>query len=53
LNELIREENGGVMDKSFILDWDKFKNCIILTNPIGTKRISTRIYEIIKFEDEN
>ena len=53
LNELIREENGGVMDKSFILDWNKFRNCIILTNPVGTKRISTRIYEIIKFEDEN
>ena len=30
LNELIREENSGVLDKGFQLDWAKFKNCIIL-----------------------
>lgn len=53
LNELIKEENGGKLDKSFVLDWEKFRNCIILTNPIGTKRISTRIYEIISFDNEN
>jgi len=54
LNELIKEENGGVLSKDFILDWNKFKNCIILTNVDGTKRIPTRVYEIIKFEeDEN
>jgi len=29
LNQLIKEENGGVLDTSFSLDWDKFRNCII------------------------
>ena len=54
LNELIKEENGGKLDKNYALEWDKFRNCIILTNPIGTKRIQTRVFEIISFnEDEN
>ena len=49
LNELVKEENGGVLDKSFELDWDKFRNSIIVTNTDGVKRISTRIYEVIEF----
>lgn len=51
LNELIKEENGGKLDKSFVLDWDKFKNSIILTNVGGTKRIQTRVYEVISFNE--
>jgi hypothetical protein len=51
LNELIKEENGGKLDKSFVLDWNKFRNSIILTNVSGTKRIQTRVYEVITFKD--
>ena len=49
LNQLVKEENGGILDKTFILDWNKFKNSIILTNTEGTKRIQTRIFEVIEF----
>lgn len=49
LNELIREENGGVLDKGFLLDWGKFRNCIILTNVGGTKRIQTRVCDVITY----
>ena len=49
LNELVKEENGGVLDKSFSIDWKKFKNSIIVTNTEGTKKISTRIFEVIEF----
>jgi hypothetical protein len=49
LNELVKEENNGVLDKSFSIDWDKFKNSIIVTNVEGTKKISTRVFEIIDF----
>lgn len=52
LNELIKEENGGKLDKRFQLDWRKFRNSIILTNPTGTKRIQTRVYEVISFTEE-
>jgi len=51
LNELIKEENGGVLDTKFIVDWDRVKNCIILTNSEGTKKISTRIFDIITFNE--
>ena len=49
LNELVKEENGGVLDKKFAIDWNKFKNSIIVTNVEGTKKISTRIFEVIEF----
>ncbi len=48
LNELVKEENNGTLDRNFILDWNKFRNMIILTNTVGTKKISTRIFEIIE-----
>jgi hypothetical protein len=53
LNELIKEENNGVLDIKFMLDWKKFKNSIILTNVEGTKRIQTRIFEVISFGETN
>ena len=49
LNELVKEENGGVLDKKFTIDCNKFKNSIIVTNVEGTKKISTRIFEVIEF----
>ena len=50
LNQLVKEENGGVLDNTFMLDWNKFKNSIILTNTQGTKRIQTRVFEVIEFK---
>jgi len=52
LNQLVKEENGGVLDKSFIIDWQKFRNSIILTNTEGTKKIQTRIFEVIEFNQK-
>ncbi|MFZ9243053.1 MAG: hypothetical protein ACO295_07560 [Sediminibacterium sp.] len=49
LNELVKEENGGVLDNSFVINWQKFKNSIILTNAEGTKKIQTRVFEVIDF----
>jgi hypothetical protein len=52
LNELVKEENGGKADKNFVVDWDKFKNTIIVTNTEGTKKISTRIFEVIEYSQK-
>ena len=52
LNELVKEENNGVLDKTFSIDWEKFKNSIIVTNVEGTKKISTRVFEIINFNEK-
>jgi hypothetical protein len=47
LNDLIRELNGGKLDKSFPIDWENYKNSLLLTNENGLNKISTRIYSII------
>jgi hypothetical protein len=52
LNELVKEENGGVLNSNFVIDWPKFKNSIILTNATGTKKIQTRVFEVISFGEE-
>jgi hypothetical protein len=52
LNELVKELNGGIADKNFTVDWDMYKNCIIVTNTEGTKKISTRIFEVIEFGEK-
>jgi len=51
LNETIKLENGGSLDKNFQLDWNKYKNSIIVTNTEGIKKINTRIFDIISFNN--
>lgn len=46
MNKLIADENGGVFDKSFQLNWDLYKNSIILTNEIGVKIIPLKLFSI-------
>jgi len=47
LNEVIREKNGGVLDKSYMVDWNEFSNTLLLTNEIGLQKIPTKIFQII------
>ena len=47
LNEVIKSLNNGVLDKSFAVDWNKFKNCILLIQTDGFNRIDTKVKEII------
>ena len=47
LNEVIREKNGGVLDKSYVVDWDEFENTLLLTNETGLSKIPTKIHQII------
>lgn len=49
LNETIKKENGGLLDKNYQIDWSKYKNSILVTNNEGIKKINTRIFDIIKF----
>jgi hypothetical protein len=52
LNQLIADENNGIIDDSYIVDWPKYKNCIILTGPDGVRKISTKIFDIVKLDNE-
>ena len=47
LNECIKTVNNGVLDTSFQLDWENYRNCILLTNDTGLRRIDTGIHEVI------
>ena len=47
LNEVIREKNNGVLDKSFMVDWMEFENTLLLTNESGLTKIPTKIHQII------
>jgi len=51
LNQLIREENDGMLDTSYVLNWDRFRNSIILTGATGYKQINTRVFDIIDFSE--
>ena len=53
LNDLIRELNGGKLDKSFPIDWNNYRNSLLLTNETGLNKIPTRIYSIVDVKTWN
>jgi len=52
LNTLIRKLNNGVLDKTFSIDWDDYKNCILLFDSENSiQRINTKLYKIIDIDN--
>ena len=47
LNELIKSLNNGVLDKRFPIEWNNYRNCILLIQADGFNRIDTKVKEII------
>jgi hypothetical protein len=48
LNELIKSLNGGVVDTNFRIDWQHYRNSILLTNQGEFKQLKTKIHKIIE-----
>ena len=48
LNELIKSLNGGVVDTRFPIEWQHYKNTILLTQHDELKQLKTKIYKIIE-----
>jgi len=48
LNELIKSLNGGVVDTRFQIDWQHYKNTILLTQQNELKQLRTKIHTIIE-----
>jgi len=46
MNKLIADENNGVFDKNFQLNWELYKNSIILTNEVGVKIVPLKLFSI-------
>jgi len=48
LNELIKRLNGGVVDPRFRVDWQHYRNTILLTQQNELKELKTKIHTIIE-----
>ena len=48
LNELIKGLNGGIVDPKFRVDWQHYRNCILLTQHNEIKQLNTKIFKIIE-----
>jgi hypothetical protein len=47
MNKLIADENNGVFDKTFQLNWELYRNSLILTTDIGVKVVGLKLINII------
>lgn len=48
LNTLIKELNKGILDTSFRIDWNDYRNSILLTKGPELKRVNTKLHQIIE-----
>jgi len=48
LNTLIKALNGGVVDPKYRIDWQHYKNCILLTQGNELKQLNTKVFQIIE-----
>ena len=48
LNELIKKLNGGVVDTKYQVDWQHYRNCVLLTQHNDLNQLNTKISNIIE-----
>ena len=48
LNELIKKLNGGVVDTNYKVDWQHYRNCVLLTQHNELSQLNTKIQRIIE-----
>jgi hypothetical protein len=47
LNELIKSLNGGVVNPNYRIDWQHYRNTILLTQHNELKQLKTKIHQIV------
>jgi len=47
LNTLIKSLNSGVLDTKFLINWQDYKNSILLTQGDDIRKLNTRIHKIV------
>lgn len=47
LNQLVKDENNGVLDSKFKINWEYYRDSLIITNDITIKIIPIKIFDII------
>ena len=48
LNELIKQLNNGVVDTKYKVNWNHYKNSILLTQHNDFKQLKTKIFKVIE-----
>lgn len=48
LNTLIKSLNGGVVDPKFGIDWQHYRNCILLLQQNEIKQLNTKVHQIVE-----
>jgi hypothetical protein len=47
LNTLIKLLNAGILDTTYVVDWNNYRNSILLTNGFEIRKLETKIHTII------
>jgi len=47
LNDLIKKLNNGEVDLTYKIEWQNYKNCVLLTQQGEVKQLNTKIYKIV------
>jgi hypothetical protein len=48
LNSVVKSKNNGVLDNSYQIDWQEYKNSVLLTQPDGSlRKLNTAIHKIV------
>ena len=47
INKLIEEKNGGVLDKSYKINWEELQNTVLVTAYGRLKKVNTKLSTII------
>jgi hypothetical protein len=47
MNQIIKDENGGVFDKKFPVNWEHYSNSLIITGTPAIRMIPIEILEIV------
>jgi len=47
MKRLITDENNGVFDKTYQLNWELYRNSLILTTDIGVKVVGLKLVDIV------
>jgi hypothetical protein len=51
LNEIVKTENGGQLDRNYQVNWQNYANCVLITQRSkGLVKIETELEKILDFE---
>tara|TARA_Y100000034_G_C6730631_1_gene323634 strand:+ start:142 stop:540 length:399 start_codon:yes stop_codon:yes gene_type:complete len=48
LNEIVKLQNNGILDKNFMINWEEYRNCILTIKNRSLKKTMTKLERIIK-----